>query len=301
MLTAQARCNHELQSAWKHSGDARHLSVKDHENGMSVYAAGAPPSFSKGTSSSATLAPSSLGLSTGSTDRTITSKLRFTFHIAETQASVEGRAGLGAEDGELVIGLYGKAAPKAVENFLRFCVPPEILLDNGDVEKKPSLVKAQMWRMEPGVSVEVGRIKGLQVVPFAGSTALKYDNWLTPVTTVAEGNGLLHDRRGLLTRRPLNVGPAFEITLAEAPQLDRTAAEVFGVVLKDDGSFLEKVEQIPLYSNRAAESSGAFAGALFQAQKKVYTDMAKNLGDSRLEDQNGKLLRKIEVRAIEVI
>lgn len=206
---------------------------------------------------------------TGSEDKTITHKVRFSFHITETQPSVEGREGLPAEDGDITVGLYGKAAPKAVENFMAYCVPPELVLESGAVEKRPSLAKAQLWRMEPGVSVEVGRIKGLQVVPFAGSTALKYDSFLTPVKPVGEGNALLHDQRGLLTRRPLNVGPAFEITLAEAPQLDNSGAEVFGVVLEDASGFLAKVQGIPMYTDRAAEESGKVADALFTAQKKV--------------------------------
>ena len=244
-------------------------------------------------------------------DLTITHKVLFKLRIAETQAAVEGREGSPAEDGVLVFGLYGNAAPKTVANFLSYCGPAEV--ENPD--SRPSYDKAQFFRAEPGVLLEAGNIKGLKEVTVGGSPYLEYaGRVLKPANPrgadgdafwgrgkVEEASGISHATRGLLTRRRTDYGPSFEVTLAEATQLDGSGAVVFGRVLDDGEGFLGRIEAVPTYSYKAAEASGSFVGALFDAQKRAYTDMAKGLGDDRLEDMTGKLLRKVEVRQVTLL
>ena len=52
------------------------------------------------------------------------------------------------------------------------------------------------------------------------------------------------------------------------------------------------------YTYGAAEDSGPLADKIFRAQKGLYTDMAKNMKDERFDDLRGKLLRKVEIRAV---
>ena len=88
-------------------------------------------------------------------DTEITAKVKFRLRIAPTVASRKDDGGRGAvqneaEEGELIIGLYGNAAPKTVANFLGYCVPPEVTDGAGELIKQPSLSSAIFWRMEPG-------------------------------------------------------------------------------------------------------------------------------------------------------
>lgn len=82
----------------------------------------------------------------------------------------------------MVFGLYGKAAPQIVENFLRYCAPSDTAVQGwgkpdlnlpargggGGSEDQgaapPKLDKGQLWRLEPGVLLEGGKIRGLKEV-----------------------------------------------------------------------------------------------------------------------------------------
>ncbi len=235
----------------------------------------------------------------------ITHRVKMQLRIAEVLTAVQGREGLPAEDGVIEVGLYGKASPEIVNTFLSYCVPSEVLNEaTGEIERQPSLSQAQFWRMEPGVEVEAGKIRGLNEVSFGGTTALEFGKRIYPTgrLTATElerlSKALSHDKRGLLTRSASMVGPEFAVTLAEAPQLDGTSA-VFGRVLEGE-AFLDKVEGIQVYTYGAAEESGPIADKIFRAQKAAYTEMAKNMKDQRFDDLRGKLLRKVEIRSIDV-
>ena len=183
----------------------------------------------------------------------ITHHISLKLRIAPTSAAVQGRDELPAEEGVLQLGLYGNAAPETVQNFLRYCVPSEILNEaTGEFERQPSLSMAQFWRMEPGVIVEAGKLRGLSEVTVGSTSALEFGKRLYPTGRLSSDEldavtkaRISHDRRGLLTRSSTMSGPDFGITLAAAPQLDGTAA-VFGRVLSG-GDFLDRVEGISMY------------------------------------------------------
>lgn len=242
------------------------------------------------------------------TDAVITDRVRIGFHLAETQSSVEGRPGLPPEDMAVVVGLYGKEAPKTVANFLKYCRPSRAINEYGEEEIRPGgLVKTLAFRLEPGVSVEIGRPKSSAPTKLSRADQAFLDagpsSSRSPPPEVNEAR--THNVRGLLTHRPTNLGPNFEVLLAPAPTLDEPGkGAVFGEVLFSEGQgreLLAALEEAPVYSYNAAEGSGAVADAVFQAQKKFYTDMAKNLGDTRFEDRRGMLLRKVDVRSVEII
>jgi cyclophilin family peptidyl-prolyl cis-trans isomerase len=109
------------------------------------------------------------------------------------------------EDFEMVFGLYGQAAPQITENFLRYCASPtadsasvttasggaassssssswgkpdlnlpsrngatgsELSQEDDQGVVQPRLDKGQLWRLEPGVLLEGGKIKGLKEVRY---------------------------------------------------------------------------------------------------------------------------------------
>lgn len=100
----------------------------------------------------------------------------------------------------MVFGLYGEAAPQIVDNFMRYCASPttdaatvsgasswgkpdlnlpsrngvtgiELSQDDNQGVVQPRLDKGQVWRLEPGVLLEGGKIKGLKEVHWNGDAA----------------------------------------------------------------------------------------------------------------------------------
>ena len=142
---------------------------------------------------------------------------------------------------------------------------------------------------------------------------------------------LSHGARGLLTHRDLDPTPSFGITTrggGSASSLDGTHT-VFGCVLEDEGGFLGRAVDVPAMTDAGtvsrtttesertsgtASAGGDRAGAVvgvggaefeslasgvFAAQRRVFRDAARTLGDSRLDKvYDGKLLRRIEVTKV---
>lgn len=143
---------------------------------------------------------------------------------------------------------------------------------------------------------------------------------------------LSHGVRGLLTHRNLDLSPSFGITTrnnggsSTSSSLDGTHT-VFGCVLEDEGGFLGRVVDVPSLTdagmvtrtsteNERPRGTTAAGGALavggpgfeslasgvFAAQRRVFRDAAKTLGDSRLDKvYDGKLLRRIEVTKVSTL
>jgi len=112
-------------------------------------------------------------------------------------------------------------------------------------------------------------------------------------------NDLKHSQRGLLTRRILNAGPEFGVTLAAAPSLDGSW-EVIGE-LQQGGELLHLIEELPFITGKSVEQPGSLAEQVFQAQKSVFSSLSKSVGDSRASDRTGQLLRRVEITNCGVI
>lgn len=237
----------------------------------------------------------------------VSDRVRLMVRIAPTLASRADDGGRRAEqneaeEGEIILGLYEKQAPETVRTFLSYCVPGEFENSDGELERRPSLDSAVFWRMVPGEAIDAGRVPGLNEVQINGARVLKFaaNRRVYPLGESRETNSIKHNRRGLLTKRAGMVGPEFSVTLGPSPQLDGRAV-VFGEVLSggEAGGILDDIEHIAIYTGRAATESGAFADAVFQAQKQAMLGTAKAIGDTRVSDLQGKLLRKVEVRAVQ--
>ena len=167
----------------------------------------------------------------------------------------------------------------------------------------------------------------------AGGTVLEYSGRVFPAKLWLEDNNdrsassqqLSHGVKGLLTHRNLDLTPSFGITTrnGRSTSLDGTHT-VFGCVLEDEGGFLGRVVDVPSLTdagmvtrtsaeNERPRGTTAAGGALavggpefeslasgvFAAQRRVFRDAAKTLGDSRLDKvYDGKLLRRIEVTKV---
>ena len=168
----------------------------------------------------------------------------------------------------------------------------------------------------------------------AGGTVLEYSGRVFPARLWLEDHDndrsastrLSHGVRGLLTHRDLDLTPSFGITTRNggSASLDGTHT-VFGCVLEDEGGFLGRVVDVPSLTDagmvtrtsteneRPRLGGGGSGGALavggpefeslasgvFAAQRRVFRDAARTLGDSRLDKvYDGKLLRRIEVTKV---
>lgn len=202
---------------------------------------------------------SSVAVST-SGDTAITHRVILHIRISATRAAQGKRDDIPAEEGTLTFGLYGNAAPATVKSFLAFCEPDEI-------DTRPLITKAQLFRRDPEVAIEAGIVQRPNEVSVGGSTFTYYDLSSFKVTQENEKNNLLHDRRGLLSRRFDSSGPSFDIALAPAPSLDKTSV-VFGELLSGL-EFLDHIESVPIYTQSINDKSGSVADFVFNAQKKV--------------------------------
>ena len=111
----------------------------------------------------------------------------------------------GAVRGRVVIGLYGKEAPKTVAHFLQFF--PKA----GD---RPSYSTGAFFRHEPGKWLEGGRISGLFPTQLAGSESFEWNGGVYPLKAPVEANELHHDRKNLLSHKKFNAGPEFAVLLS---------------------------------------------------------------------------------------
>ena len=130
---------------------------------------------------------------------------------------------------------------------------------------------------------------------FAGALEWEYMSRLLPLRPPIEVNELRHTRRGLLTRERFNSGPEFAIALDAAPRLDGTH-EVFGSV-ETGLELIDMVEALPFITGKSLETPGSPADVVFDAQKQLFSGLAKASGDARAEDRTGKLLRRVEITA----
>lgn len=216
--------------------------------------------------------------------------------------------------GQLVFGLFGRDAPLGTKKFLEFVDGTN---GESDKEKKkresdreqakskkqgggsapgggPMYSSSSFFRVEPGVSLEGGRINGLGKTSFGGEQVYEFLGKLLPgIKPVLEANDLKHDSRGLLTRKIFNEGPEFEVTVAKAPGLDGTH-EVIGQ-LEGGQDLLSKMEQLPYITGKATQGEGTKENEIYQKQFKFFSDFGKTIGDSRAKDRTGLLLRRVEI------
>ena len=173
-----------------------------------------------------------------------------------------------ADEGRLVIGLYGKEAPEATQMFkdlfagslaavckdvtLDAAIQRELLQKKQPVkqckaaESKPvDLVDSTIWRIIENERIDFGRLKGKFMLRQAPNTN--------------DSNSLKHDRAGVLSTK--KGGGVFEFSVAPGanPKLDASNV-VFGQVLQGM-SLIEKLNRTPVkkYAGNLGESEDASA------------------------------------------
>jgi cyclophilin family peptidyl-prolyl cis-trans isomerase len=241
--------------------------------------------------------------------------------------------------GRLVFALFGQEAPRHVEKFKSYIMPPKTTtaLDNDD-DPLPSYDRSTFTSFDEATGVIMGgKIPSLELTEMAGSTALRYGGRLLPASLWLEQRSstksrtiISHSARGLLTHRQLEALPDFGITTrSDTTMLDRTHV-VFGKLVLDDDAqaFLNIVSNLPTYGMERPNpinneddlllaSSGSssnnsnnpapplvddVAAAVFKAQRQFFRKTAKALGDSRLDKlYEGKLLRRVEVTSTGIV
>jgi len=197
--------------------------------------------------------------------------------------------------GRLVFGLYGRDAPQGVSRFVSFIdgTVGQFATTGGG----PAYAQSSFEYVRPGELLEGGRIPGLKQTTFAGNLEWEYMSRLLPtLRPILEVNDLRHDRRGLLTRARFESGPGFGVTLGAVPRLDGSH-EVIGELL-EGADLLERIEALPYITGKSIEGEGSLANSVFQAQKSLFSGIAKSGGDARAEDRTGKLLRRVEITRV---
>jgi cyclophilin family peptidyl-prolyl cis-trans isomerase len=170
----------------------------------------------------------------------ITNKVYFDIKIANYTEESRGTNQAAAGSGRVVIGLFGKQAPHAVDIFMKTTV------SSGD-EDYPSFINAQISRVNEDGLIEVQKLRGLDLVSLAGSDQYEYKGKvITDFIPVVESNDFRHTIRGLLTKSQLSGNPEFAITTKANPALDQFH-EVFGIVLSGY-DVLDAIEAIPRYT-----------------------------------------------------
>ena len=201
------------------------------------------------------------------------------------------------------IGLYGKAAPKAVQKFLSYIETEE----NFDIDNPfPSYSRSTFPALDQASGLLMaGYISSLKAKDVAGSTALVYGSRILPADLWIDKQSTekcSHSTKGLLTHRNLDPLPNFGITTRAQTSLDTTHT-VFGQVLWDADTlkFFRDLEDIPTYSvERPSDyddfGTGAVAKTVFNAQREFFRGAAKSMGDDRVGKlYDGRLLRRMEV------
>ena len=214
----------------------------------------------------------------------------------------------------LVLGLFGNEAPNIVQQFLKYVDVP-FDLDNPN----PSYSTTRFNTLDSATGLLIGGISGLDVTTIAGGSVLEYKGRVIPAKLWLEGTDtihqkMLHDKKGLLTHRNLDLTPSFGVTTRSiSSSLDSTHT-VFGCVLEDADFFLDKIVDLPVITsdgmvsrtsiNEPVKAGGGnvVASSVFTAQRKIFRDAAKTFGDSRLDKvYDGKLLRRVEVTKVGVL
>lgn len=225
--------------------------------------------------------------------------------------------------GRLVLNLFGKNAPVAVERFLSYIVAAA----DDDVDNPlPSYSRSSFNSFEESTGLlRGGKIASLEVTEMNGSTALRYGGRLLPASLWIEGRAggsgssstksssrVSHSAKGLLTHKILDVTPEFSITTRSDSTFLDGSSTVFGQLQVDDVSkeFLNIVKDLPTYRvDRAAQYMPTTpakdaplddaAQAIFNAQRTLFRKAAKSVGDTRIDKVfEGKLLRRVEVTQV---
>lgn len=243
----------------------------------------------------------------------ITNKVFMEFRIMEPLTEANNYSSYNAYRGKVVFGLYGKEAPKTVESFLSYMVtqgaPPVSVAAQlreqqaggvGDEEPVPSYASSLLTRLVPGEYVEGGRVTGLQRIQVAGYTQLEYRGRIVNSPPCLESNELRHTTRGLLSKKRLDIGPEFAITVGPAPDLDGSNV-VFGRVLEGD-DVLKAIEAVPVYTSGSTQEPGSFGDKVFRAQREASLFVGKQiLNDDRAIDRVGQFLRRIDVTQCSIL
>jgi cyclophilin family peptidyl-prolyl cis-trans isomerase len=213
--------------------------------------------------------------------------------------------------GRLKIGLFGKTAPRHVQNFLSYVTIPPTTNEDSNY---PSYSRSQFPSIDQATGLlSSGKISGLQLVELSGSAALQYYGRIVPAALWIDGTPqrISHSSKGLLTHARFDVTPVFGITTRrDTTQLDGTHT-VFGQVLLDESSlsteFLSIVQDLPTYGGMDATTFDSAvvdeaASAVFAAQNQFFRSAAKTFGDSRLDKvYEGKFLRRVEVTQVGIL
>uniref|UniRef100_A0A7S3EGU8 Peptidyl-prolyl cis-trans isomerase n=1 Tax=Rhodosorus marinus TaxID=101924 RepID=A0A7S3EGU8_9RHOD len=199
----------------------------------------------------------------------------------------------GKDLGRVTFGLFGKDAPKTVQEFLKL-VPGNRAGDRLE-PSSPEYTNSLIYRCIPGSLVDLGRIRNLTTFVVNQEVYYDFDGSVLPAAAELEVNSLMPVSRGLLAKQRFHIGPEFSIILNANPPLD-SQYTIFGKVLEGD-DVLEQIEQLPVRTNRSMEQEGSFADEVFQAQKKFMTSFGQNvLRDKRaLDAYDYKILRRVEV------
>eukprot|EP00980_Cylindrotheca_fusiformis_P002698 scaffold627_cov125-Cylindrotheca_fusiformis.AAC.15 len=202
----------------------------------------------------------------------------------------------------LRIGLFGKQAPKHVEKFLSYVVPPK----DDDVDNPyPCYSRSAFTSLNQETGLLLGGyIPSLRVSDIGGSTALTYGSRVLPASLWIDKSPekIPHYTKGLLTHKALDVTPSFGITTRKETSLDATHT-VFGQVLWDEDTLdlFRVLQDIPTYAMERPVgydefNSGGMATSVYNAQKDFFRGAAKTFGDTRVSKlYEGKLLRRVEV------
>ncbi|CAM9875494.1 unnamed protein product [Chrysoparadoxa australica] len=183
------------------------------------------------------------------------------------------------EVNRLVVGLYGKEAPKSVANFLSYCT--------SSPAGHPTYRESQITKMEPGELLSGGQIGAMNQVNIAGQLLYEYYGAIIPTTPTFETNQLRHNTRGLFTSSNIQGGPGFSVTLGPVARLDDGRHTVFGRVLEGD-MILEQIEELPILQQKSVQTEGSPLDQVFQAQKSASLYVGKKvLKDERAIDRTG--------------
>eukprot|EP00968_Pinguiococcus_pyrenoidosus_P014875 scaffold1355_cov268-Pinguiococcus_pyrenoidosus.AAC.57 len=202
----------------------------------------------------------------------------------------------------LVLGLYGNEAPEATSRTTKLAT--EASYDELDEEySRPTFEGTIFLRNLDGV-IEMGTVKGIsEDVDDKGDAVLLYrKKRFYAVPAEPERNSLKHDRAGLLTRSRYASDPAFGISMEASAARDEDGL-VFGEVIDELSTpgWLEKLRSIPVYSDGSMEPEGSIADEVFRAQRKFFRGVAKAAKDTRAEDRQGLLLRRVTVTGCKVL
>ena len=210
--------------------------------------------------------------------------------------------------GQLTLGLFGTVAPKTVKEFLSYV---DVKFNPADDNPLPSYARSSFVSLDQATGLLIGgNIPSLELTNFGGATALKYGGRVLTAPLWINGQEterILHNTKGLLTHRSLDVAPTFGITTRASPELDGTHT-VFGQLLLDDTSraFLEVVQDLPTYSMekprgdpRQETAIDTVTASVFNSQREIFRSAAQTFGDSRVSKlYPGKLLRRVEVTQV---